>query len=947
MINLHTRTEYTFRYVYGPLGKVIDAVGPAPALSIVDRNGTWGHVAFDKAIRKAGKHPIFGVELACVPDSNLKERQHTNWMSFLARNNAGLQQIYELVTQATDHFYYTPRIDYRILSDVGQDIIILSGSNPLWDSLSKKKKNLFVELGPNAGPASAQYARQHKLCMVAASDNFYPRPEHRQIYEVITGRNRDNRTTLMYILDEWEWRLALEKPWLRESDLDGGVAVADKIAAECQASIPKAIMVKFKSPKTLRQLCEEAAPGRKINLKDKVYRARLDRELALIAEKEFEDYFFVIHDMIRYAKTVMLVGPARGSSCGSLVCYLLGITEIDPIPYDLLFERFIDVNRKDLPDVDIDFQDDRRDMVFQYIQNKYGADCVARLGTINRYKAKSAIGDVARELSIPQYEVTDLKGAIIERSGGDSRAAFCILDTFNELEIGREFLRKYPQLRIAADIENHAKHSGQHAAGIVITAHPVSCYCSIDQRTGAAMVDKYDAEGLNLLKIDALGLRTLTIIQDVLDQVGWEREQLLRYPVDDPAAFQLINDRKYAGIFQFEGFALQSLCRQMTVENFEDIASLTALARPGPLESGGASEYIKRRTGKEPVKYLDQHGITKPITKVTFGIVIYQEQVMQIARAMGNLSWEDVSSLRKAMSKSLGKEFFDGYKMRFLAGAASQGIGEEEATKVWENINTMGSWSFNRSHAVAYGTVSYWCSVLKAHYPVEYTAAYLRHTPDQSDGVKMLREFVRNGNTYVAFDSQRSQENWSTQDGILIGGLTGIAGIGPSKARDIIERRKAGRPLTPGLLKKLTNPKTAWDHVFECEQRFGHIQKDPAKYNIKSPIIEIASIDDDYEGDVLFFGKLMIKNLRDLNELGFVQRRGGRRVHGQTLFLNLTVEDDTGSIICTIDKRYYSLIGIPIVESGKIGDWYLWKGQVQTIKRGFRKVFITRHRKLD
>ena len=274
------------------------------------------------------------------------------------------------------------------------------------------------------------------------------------------------------------------------------------------------------------------------------------------------------------------------------------------------------------------------------------------------------------------------------------------------------------------------------------------------------------------MKIDALGLRTLSVLQDVLDQVGWERQQLVNYQLEDEQAFKILNDEKYAGIFQFEGYALQSLTRQMKIINFEDIASITALARPGPLNSGGTTQYIKRRTGESPVEYL--HPMTEKITEVTKGVVVYQEQVMVIGREIGGLSWEDVSSLRKAMSKSLGQEFFDQYWEKFKVGAKNNGIEEDEAQLIWDNINTMGSWAFNRSHAVSYGLVSYWCCVLKSKFPLEFAAACLRNVRDDEQGVRLLREVVNEGLGYKPYDKHKSQKNWSVQEGELIGGLIGI-----------------------------------------------------------------------------------------------------------------------------------------------------------------------------
>lgn len=936
MINLKCRTEYSFRTVFGQISKVLAATsGP---IGICDRGGTWGHVQFDAACKAAERKPIFGVEIAVVDNMKSKTKQGINYMSFLAQNNAGLQEIYELVCLSTmlEHSYYVPRIDYSTLFDVSDNVFILSGSNPVWGSLPRRE-NLFIELSPSSQSKAKDFADQLRFQTVAVSDNFYPKPSDKNIYEAITGREMQMRTSAMHLLSRPEWELI----WPGcEQALKNSILIAE----ECNATLPRATLVKHSEGlPSLRELCESAAKDRNINLDDLVYRARLDRELDMIAEKEFDDYFYLVWDMIRYAKANMLVGPARGSSCGSLVCYLLSITEIDPIPYSLLFERFIDINRKDLPDIDIDFPDDRRELVFEYMRNKYGADNVARLGTVMRYKAKSAIDTIAKALNVPLWEVNNLKGSIIERSGGDSRAEFCIMDTFEQLDIGRDLLKKYPQMKAAGEIENHASGSGQHAAGIVVTTRPVSNFCSVNKATGAAQVDKHDAETLNLLKIDALGLRTLSVIQDCLDQIGWTREQIMRYPTNDKKAFAVINDRRFAGIFQFEGSALQSLCNQFMVEEFEDLASMTALARPGPLHSGAATEFIRRKLGDR--ESLPLHPLIAHTTEITHGVVIYQEQVMQIAREMGNLSWEDVSSLRKAMSKSLGKEYFDQYWARFKVGAAEHGINEDDALTVWNQINTMGSWSFNRSHAVAYGMVSYWCLVLKAHFPLEFSAACLRNAKDDDQCIKLLRELSKEGYEFRAFDPVLSQRSWSVQNGILIGGLTTIKGVGEKVATDIMSRRRQGIELSQAQKTKLANARTPFDMIFECQDRWGHLKKDPEKYGIISKLLNIEDIhESDEEVNVCFIGKIVEKDLRDLNDPTHIKKRNGNALKGSSLMVLFTAEDDTDQIHCMIDRRIYDRIGKPVIEDGHMGDWYIWKGNV---KAGFRQVQIAAWKKLS
>ena len=936
MINLRNRTEYCFRKAFGPIPSVIEACS-GDSLGIAD-SGTWGHVAFSKACKAAGKKPILGVEISVVEDATDRSKQPTNLMGFLARNDSGLEEIYSLVTRSTskENFYYFPRLSYSDLFDISENVIILSGTHPMWGMLPLARKDtLYIELNPMSSRKAVEFAEAKGFKLVATSDNYYPKVTDKKAYEVLAGMSRTDRTAPMHILDEWGWKDAV--PWGPQSAIDNTYEIAEA----CNASLPVAQMVAFHSEKTLETLCRDGAKKLGIDLEDEAYESRLRREIDMIASKSFEDYFFVIADMIDYAKQHMLVGPARGSSAGSLVCYLTGITDIDPIKHDLLFERFIDITRADLPDIDIDFQDDRREMVFEYLRKKYGAEKVAHLGTVSRYKAKSTIAEVAKGLGIPAWEVNDLKGAIIERSGGDSRAAFCILDTFQELDVGKQVLEKYPQMRVAASMENHARHSGIHAAGILVTEEPVSKYCSVSGQNGAGQIDKKDAEDLNLLKIDALGLRTLSVLQDVLDQVGWVRRKLVNHPLDDEAAFAVLNEERYAGIFQFEGFALQSVTRQMKVHNFEDIAAITALARPGPLNSGGTTEYIKRHTGAAPVEYL--HPLTETITKVTNGVVVYQEQVMMIGRDVGGLSWEDVSSLRKAMSKSLGQEFFDTYFEKFKEGAEKNGINEDKARYIWDHINTMGSWAFNRSHAVAYGLVSYWCCVLKSRFPLEYAAACLRNVKDDEQAVRLLREVVREGLSYKSIDKFKSTENWSVQEGELIGGLIGVKGIGPKMAQDIIERRGLGQPLTPRQDKLLSAGETPYDDIFECERRFGHIKADPAAHKIVSPITDITDLDADKPGTFVFFGKLKEKNLRDMNEVVNLAKRNGRRVENNNLWLNITAEDDTGPIICTIDRFKYSKMGKPVVEQGKLGDWYLIKG---TIKGGFRKIYVDKLRKL-
>jgi DNA polymerase-3 subunit alpha len=621
------------------------------------------------------------------------------------------------------------------------------------------------------------------------------------------------------------------------------------------------------------------------------------------------------------------------SSCGSLVCYLLRITTIDPIPHDLLFERFIDVNRNDMPDIDIDFQDDRRHLVFDYVAEKYGAERVARLGTVNTYQPRSALHEVGGAFEIPKFRTDRVIEVLIERSSGDARALDTLLDTLDSTDAGRELMIDYPEARIATKMEGHPRHAGQHAAGIVITDKPVSHYVAVDNRTGATMCDKKDAEALGLLKIDALGLTQLNVLARTLELAGQPKDRLDNIPLDDQRAFDIINRKQYAGIFQFMGQALQSVARLIRLDNFHDFAAISALARPGPLVSGGAQNWVKRKNGQAP-DY--PHPLLKPYLEKTLGVVTYQEQIMQIAREVGGMTWEDVTKLRQSMSKSLGKEYFDQFGDRFKAGAHAKGIPMETLEPLWDSLCAFGSWAFNLSHSVAYGMVSYQCCYAKAYWPYEFAAASLDVEGDPDRQIKMLRELAAEGMGYVPVDRELSTDRW--QVGIidgerkLIGPLSNVYGIGPKMVKQIMEAKygRVGAKMPPRAEKLLAKPETAIDSLTPIGDAFKRVMPDPRVRNIHTEPTPINSItlDDDGE-DRLFFCVFEKINLRDLNEEINVAKRGGKRAEGQTRYLNLFLKDDTGTIFGRINADAYIEKGQPIVERGAPGkNLYAVKGRI-------------------
>lgn len=688
---MRIRTGYSFKIAAGKIDDVIKRIVDIGLESapITDRCSTFGFNRWSKACEKNKLRPIYGVELGCVARWG-DAKPTVDYWTFLAINS--IQPINMAVEKATAGHDREPSITYDMA--LGFKGVIKIAGERVRPDLINPAKDLYVSLSPSMPAALYQKLSKKGIAFVASSDNYYPTIDDREFYRVMLGRGASSQTYPQHILSTEEWMNAI---WFASVEAkSNALKNARKIQAQCKAELTKADLLIPKKAKSLREMCLEGAKRTGTNLKDKVYKTRLDKELKLIEDRKFEDYFYIIADMITWAKKRMIVGPARGSSCGSLVCYLLDITTIDPIPFDLIFERFIDINRTDLPDIDIDFSDEKRNLVFEYAEEKYGKDHVARLGTVGLFRPKSVLNNAGMSLRVPKWLLDKVSDGLVERSGGDSRAELALEDTLASTDMGKRLLKEYPEFAIATRMEGHPHNASQHAAGIVITNSPVSDFVAIDSRTKSAMCDKKDAEDLNLLKIDALGLTQLSIFERALELIGEKPISgwLEKLPLDDKKAFEVLNKGHFSGIFQFMGMALQSLTKQIVVESLEDIVTITALARPGPMATGGAGAWVNRRIGAEKVTTITP--LLTELTKDTYGIVVYQEQVMNIVRTLGKMSWEDTSTIRKAMSKSLGDEFFEKYWQKFKKGSKENGIEERTAKGIWDQVNKFGSWAFNR-----------------------------------------------------------------------------------------------------------------------------------------------------------------------------------------------------------------------------------------------------------
>lgn len=883
---LRVRTEFSFRQTFGPVARVaaaIKALG-APAAGIVD-GGTWGHVRWAKAAAAQEFKPLFGTEFSVtLPDG----RKPQAWA--LAEDTRAFYR-FSTALRAKDS-------DPLALLRENKGVVRFAGA-----ALTDPDTFDYVDINP-ASPVTQRFAlalaRRTGKPLVLSSANFYPQPTDYAAFMSIGGREA---TTPQHILSEQELRAALRV--LDDDAWAAAVRNTHEVAERCAGALPTAPIIHVEGD--LRALAEVGRQRRlalgHLSSWPQEYEDRLQRELTAIEAKAFESYFIVVADLIAWAKERMLVGPGRGSSAGSLLCYLLGITEVDPIPHGLLFERFIDLTRKDLPDIDIDFSDVKRDECFDYLAAKYGRSCVARIGNVNTLKPRSVMAEVCKRFGIPDKERFELLNVLIEYSSGDSRYGKGLEDTLNNTDIGRRFMERNPKAVVMSEVENHAWHTGVHAAGVIVCNVPVDEFCTIGP-DGVAQLDKPDSEYLNLLKIDALGLRTLGIIEDTHCVTA---EELYGLKLDDPKVLEVFNQRKYTGIFQFEGQSQRTISAQVHVDDFRTVDHLTALARPGPLGGGATGKYIARKAGQEPVTYT--HPALEELLADTYGVVLYQEQVMRIVRDIGKFSWDETTVIRKAMSGRKGKEYFDQQGAKFIAGAAQDNIDGETAQDIWNEICNFGAWGMNKSHTCAYAVISYWCAWMKAYHPLEYAAACLRSAKDDDQTMEILREMAREGVDYTPFDPDLSDINWSVQNGRLIGGYMNLVGFGPAKAVAAVEARRLGKT-DDKLRQRIAEAHVKFSDLYPISHNYAAWYKDPVAHGCRVGSV-IYTADKLPDGaDVLFIGKIAKKELRDENETVRVARRDGRKLSGQTLFADFFLKDDTGiPIICRVDRFKYEPLG--------------------------------------
>lgn len=891
------------------------------AAGIVDYCGTWAFRAWERECGKAGIRPLYGVEL---PVLTALGRPSMWW---LARTQRGVQLLYAATTTACARQpMHLTRAEAIELAGRSDDLVTFGGTvtdRGLLDATHAypdiNERDAVVRLAHlKYAAGSAQRGRP----AVWTCRNSYVTPDDATVHAHIIGA--------------------------RSLERDGELTCAPDtagISALCEAfELPRAPMLKIENDAAL--LAEEVQRGKQLRISTgripewtAEYEERLERELTLIRDKAFCSYFLIVGELIRWAKERgIIVGPSRGSSAGSLVCFLLQITEIDPLPPKLIFERFIDVTRKDLPDIDIDFPDTRRAEVIAHLVQQYGTTRVAQLGTISELKPKSALGRLGVATGVPYHVTEQLKQLLADRGAAQAREAMTVQEILDGTELGKRHLSAYPVLRAVADMVGCATHRGKHAAGVIVSPEPVVKYGSLNA-DGSLQLDKIDAEELGLLKIDVLGLRTLGILQDSGVQLDW-----YGLPLDDQAALDIYRNARLSGIFQFEGRALQTLTRQMRVENIHHIDAITALARPGPLIGGVTPKYIDRANGRERPEEL--HPLVHEYMKDTYGLPLYQEQTMHIVRCMGNFSWEKTAFVRKAISKRKGEDAFIGIAKDFFAGCEDNKIPQSVAESTWNLIKTMAAWQMNKAHTYSYAVLSYWTAYFKAHYPLQFVAAQLRHAKTNESALDILRDAVENdGVQYVPFDIDKSTETWSVQDGVLYGGWEQLHGFGPVLAARCVAARRAGT-LSIAQTAKARAAHNPFADLYPITGAYGHLYLDPVAHGIAAD--RVWRLADIVEGELpngcerVFIARINAKDPGDENENVRVAKRG-YRLTGDTRILTLHMQDDTAQISARVRRFDYARLGTAIHETVPEGSVVLWRAK---FFGGHRFAFVTKFKVL-
>ena len=830
-VHLHLHTEYSLLDGVGKIDEYLDRAKKLGmrSMAITDHGNMFGAVEFYKKALSKGIKPIVGME-AYLSEFSMEEKSGRNFhLILLAKNEAGYKNLMKLSSEAyLKGFYYRPRIDKEILAQHSEGIIALSAcmqgelSKRILDEESEEdldkavneyieifgKEDFYVELQSNGIKEQEKLnddlytlAKKHDLKVVATNDTHYVYYGDHTLQDILICVQTGSK-----ISDEKRMKIETDQLFLKSREqmleelgkydraVDNTVEIADKCNLELEFGVFK--FPEYKIPtcvdsigEFLRKLVYQGLKRRYKNDLEKDVIERVEYELDVINKMDYAGYFVVVWDFIDYAKKNRIpVGPGRGSAAGSMVAYALGITELDPMKYNLIFERFLNPERISMPDIDIDICQERRQEVIDYVGEKYGKDRVAQIITFGTMKARAAIRDVGRVMNVPLFKVDKIAKLI---------PAFFSLDrALKEVEELREVYETDSEsqelIEYSKRLENTVRHASIHAAGVVITKDPltddVPLYSDTKTKVVSTQYQMKELEELGLLKMDFLGLRNLTILQRTVDYIREDTNEeidLNKIPLDSLEVYKLLQKGDTLGVFQLESHGIRKLLMKLKPDRFEDIIAVLALYRPGPLGSGMVDDFIEVKNGRAAIKY--PHQSLEDVLKETYGVILYQEQVMKIANIMADYTLGEADLLRRAMGKK-NMAIMEENRNKFVKRAVKKGYSEEKATEIFNLIDKFAGYGFNKSHSAAYALVAYWTAYFKGCYPKHYYAALMTSERNNIEKLAVYVEDAKEHGIGVALPNINKISTRFIVDGDLVRfGMSAIKNVGET----LIERIKA------------------------------------------------------------------------------------------------------------------------------------------------------------
>ncbi|OQA57718.1 MAG: DNA polymerase III subunit alpha [Candidatus Omnitrophica bacterium ADurb.Bin277] len=840
-VHLHCHTEFSLLDATCKISGLMKRSAELrfPALAMTDNGNLFGAIQFYSQAMKAGIKPIIGMRTYVAPGSRLEKQAHgikeaSFHLTLLARNEEGYKNLTRLASIGyTEGFYYRPRVDKEVLKELGKDLICLSGGLkgeiPYYlyhDQINEAKKvideyiaifgreNFFLEvmdhgLDPEKRviAESRRLAKDFEIGLAATNDVHYIYQNEAMAHDALicigTGSQLDEPNRLRYQGDQYYLKSAEEMKQLFK-ELPEAITNTVRIAERCNVEFDfnKVYLPQFRPPegKTqeqyLREICQEKLRARMGGDIPGEYQKRLEMETDLISKMGYVSYFLVVWDFIRFAKEKNIpVGPGRGSAAGSLVSYALHITDIDPLKHHLYFERFLNPERVSMPDIDIDFCYERRDEVIDYVKRKYGGDKVAQIITFGTMKAKAVIRDVGRVMGLSYGEADAIAKMIPNELNITIEQAIAKEPALKE-QIAKDS-RIAQLIETSKALEGLSRHASIHAAGVVISDVPlterVPLFKTEDQV--CTQFTMKDLEKIGLLKMDFLGLKTLTVIDEavkIVKKMHGIQLDIHTLPEDDPETYEMLSKGDAFGVFQLESSGMRDLLKKMKPEKFDHLVALLALYRPGPLGSGMVDDFVKRMRDPRLIKY--DHPELEPSLKETYGVILYQEQVMRIVSDLAGFTLAQADSLRRAIGKKI-PEVMAKEKKSFIDGATKRGVKEKIAEKVWEQIDYFSGYGFNKSHSTAYAAVSYQTAYLKAHYPVEFMTALLTSEMNNTDKIVQYIEACKKMGIEVLPPAVNESYNEFTCVGKHIRfGLAAIKNVGGVAIESIIASRTKDGP---------------------------------------------------------------------------------------------------------------------------------------------------------